>query len=170
MSKAMASGLVGIVLMSVLAGQAPARVPAPPQFGILQTEIDALEHVAGSNGAGRYSATYNLATRTLVWRVDYKLTTGPATAVRVRARVGSRIVSRTLCGHCVSKKRVGEKGPYLSVGGKIRNPNRDVVLLATPQFSSTESQVVVATKDFPLGELFGETPAGPTSGSGGRCC
>jgi hypothetical protein len=170
--------LVGCVVVAISAVAAPTAgshlvggVPAPPQPGTLEAHQDELSAVAGTNGAGRYSATYDPRTRTLRWRIDYKDTTGPATAVRVRARIGSRTMARTLCSHCKSVTRTGRKGPYQSVSGVIRNPSRDVVLLATPPLFSSRSQVVLATADHPLGELYGQLPEPPATGTGGgRCC
>jgi len=171
--------LVGCALVAtIFAAAAPAAgthleggVPAPPQLGTLEAHQDELTAVAGTHGVGRYSATYDPRTQTLRWRIDYKDTTGPATAVRVRARVGSRTMARTLCSHCESVTRTGRKGPYSSVSGVIRSPSRDVVLLATPSLFSSQSQVVLATDDYPRGELFGQLPEPPATGTGGgRCC
>lgn len=170
--------LAGCAVVAILAAAAPAAgshlgggVPAPPQLGTLEAHQDELSAVAGTQGVGRYSATYDPRTQTLRWRLDYKQTTGPATAVRVRARIGLRTMARTLCSHCESVARSSKKGPYSSVSGVIRSPSRDLVLLATPSLFSGQSQVVLATADYPRGELFGSLPEPPATGTGGgRCC
>jgi hypothetical protein len=177
------SHVIGSVLVLAVAGAAALAGPAgsagtavplpPPIFQSTSTvSINELSAVRGTHGVGRYSATYSEARRTLVWRLDYKLTSGPITAVRVRARFGSVITSFTLCRRCVSAQQVSKKGPYFSVGGTVRNPSRNLVLLAAPPsiFGGPVSQVVAATAAYPAGELYGLTPTGVQSGPGGRCC
>ena len=165
-------GAVLAVLVAVLAAGAASAAPPPPptNAGTLQAFWPNLTSLIGNKAEyGSFEAQYSTYSRVLTWTLDYKGTTGPATAVRVRMRTASGIRAFNLCrGRCVSQNRRSEHGPYYHLAGRIVYPVRDLVVLV----SNGGGDVMLATAQYPRGELRTALAAEPTAvgGSSGRCC
>ncbi len=148
---------------------ASAPPPPPPNGETVNAFWENLTSLVGNKAEyGSIDISYEPAVQRLNWSLDYKGTTGPATAVRLRMRTAKGILSFALCNRCVSQSRRSKSGPYYHLHGSIVRPQRDLLLIALEQVSG---DVILATASYPKGELRAAYQAQTsTGGSNGHCC
>jgi hypothetical protein len=170
-----ALAVVSLVAASLVlaAGAATAAAPPPPPHNgaNLLGEWTLKSLIGNKKEYGSLDLNYQVASQTLSWTLDYKGTTGPATDLRMRMLLANgHILSLTMCRPgCKSVARTNVRGPYFHLQGTIVRPPRDLVLMATRQASA---DVILATAQYPRGELRDENESFPTAGGtgGGHCC
>ena len=173
--RVIAVAIVSLVAASLVlaAGAATSSAPPPPPKNLasLSGEWTLKSLIGNKREFGSLDLNYDVASQTLSWEIDYKGTTGPATDLRMRMRLANgHILSLTLCRPaCKSVAHKNVRGPYFVLQGTIVRPPRDLVLMATQQASA---DVILATAQYPKGELRDENESFPTTGStgGGHCC
>lgn len=167
--------VITVTIVAVLAvGAATAAAPPPPppkNAAMLIGLWPNLKSLVGNKAEyGSLDVSYSVRKQQLSWTLDYKGTTGPATDVRLRMRISSGLLSLSLCKPgCHSTARKNVRGAYYHMGGTINRPPRDLLLMATGQAAT---DIILATKEHPAGELRAEIEASPVAvgSSGGHCC